>query len=188
MSTSTWYWFYLQQAGGKRGFVEFWFMNDRLSSRSRNVSCTHTSMYEIRVYEQDSLNMSKLVFSCLSFHNIPHTFMVMALVPARAECRFKCWGFWCCSDVLMFWCSGCGVRSERRRHGQPAAQLRGNCDIISALATSSTDPLHTGQPASHYHHIPLLTNTFYYTASNDFNSLYILSLYCVLCTLYKVIS
>ena len=72
------------------------------------------------------------------------------------------------------------MRSERRRHGQPAAQLRGNCDIISTLATSSTDPLHTGKPASHYHHIPLLTNTFYYTASNDFNSLYILSM-CACC-------
>ena len=174
MSTSTWYWFYLQQAGGKRGFVEFWFMNDPLSSRSRNVSCTHTSMYEIRVYEQDSLNMSKLVFSCLSFHNIPHTFMVMALVHVQcAESSVGCW---------VFWWSGYGVRSERRRHGQPAAQLRGNCDIISTLATSSTDPLHSGQPASHYHHNPLLTNIFYHTAKAKI-LIDSLNMICFICSL-----
>ena len=133
MSTSTWYWFYLQQAGGKRGFVEFWFMNDRLSSRSRNVSCTHTSMYEIRVYEQDSLNMSKLVFSCLSFHNIPPTFMVMALVSVQcAESSVGCWVFWC-SGILD---TECGVSA-----GDTASPQRSSVATVTLSQHSPPPPL-----------------------------------------------
>ena len=72
--------------------------------------------------------------------------MVMALVHVQsAESSVGC------SDVI--WCSGYRVRSERRRHGQPAAQLRGNCDIISTLGHLlhwSTAHWATSQPLSSY--------------------------------------
>ena len=133
---------------------------DRVSSNSVTSARSHWiwghSTYEIWVWARLTYLTCQVSFfmPLLSQHS---SYLHGDGPGSRAECRVKCWVFWC-SDVLM-WSdvldTECGVSA-----GDTASPQRSSVATVTLSqhsATSSTDPLHTGQPASHYHHIPRLT-------------------------------